>query len=232
MPNQDDRIRHHGSGGGTASFIIMLILFLLVGGGYYSYVRIQHVREQEMILQQRVAEAARMRAEDEAEKARAEAEQAQLFAENNRTETDVAQTPEPETDIDTSSVSTATAEDGPPQLSEDAPADQFSPAQNEVLDNGRSDSKDPMIWAFDWPDVENATRYHLYVKGANASIPVINKDDLEESTYLKFTNGVIYERHRKGWTWKVRAFVDGEWGEWSEVRTFDVEPANTDPPVE
>lgn len=232
MSNQDDHLRHHGSGGGTASFIIMLIIFLLVGGGYYSYVRIQQVREEEMILRERMAETAQMHAEQEAAEARAEAEKAKLLAEKRLAEADDTQTSEPATDIDTSSETAATGAESQIQKSEDTPPEKFIPAQNEVLDNGRTDNKDPMIWAFDWPDVENATRYHLYVKGANASIPAINKTDLEESKYLKHTNSVIYERHRRGWSWKVRAFVDGEWREWSEVRTFDVEPADTDPPVE
>jgi hypothetical protein len=27
-----------------------------------------------------------------------------------------------------------------------------------------------------------------------------------------------------GWTWKVRAYVDGRWGDWSETRIFNVYP--------
>lgn len=31
-----------------------------------------------------------------------------------------------------------------------------------------------------------------------------------------------------GWTWGVRAFVNGQWNEWSDTRHFDVEAPNTD----
>jgi len=67
----------------------------------------------------------------------------------------------------------------------------------------------------------------LYVISVYATIAVINVEtsDLE----LEFLNsGYIADQNRSGWTWKVRAFIDGKWGEWLKRRTFDVEPLNTD----
>jgi Tol biopolymer transport system component len=105
----------------------------------------------------------------------------------------------------------------------------ISPAQGAVLDNGRIDGLDYTVWDFDWADFPRATRYHLYVKGSNAVIPMIN-NILTESSFHFSGTGYIIDANRFGWTWKVRAELGGIWGDWSETRTFDVEPVNTDPP--
>jgi len=108
----------------------------------------------------------------------------------------------------------------------------IAPGEGAVLDNGRTDSLDDIIWDFDWSDCEGATQYHLFVKYPGAGIsPVIDDDTIKDSSYHSVSPGsYIAEQNRHGWTWKVRAKIGGQWGEWSETRTFDVEPLNTDPP--
>ena len=104
------------------------------------------------------------------------------------------------------------------------------PAVGAVLDNGRTDFKDKEIWDFDWEDVPGATKYELYVVGENAIYPAIY-DETITSSYHSVDDGYITNQNRLGWKWKVRAYSNGLWSEWSEARSFDVEPVNTDPPI-
>jgi uncharacterized protein (TIGR02145 family) len=112
----------------------------------------------------------------------------------------------------------------------------ISPENNAELDNSctlnGSDISDNISWFFDWNDCAGATRYNLYVIGRDAIIPAIDIET-QSSEYSSFSTGSYIgdlngDVHRIGWRWRVRAFVNGEWGEWSNERTFDVEPLNTD----
>ena len=85
-----------------------------------------------------------------------------------------------------------------------------------------------MAWDFDWSDVAGAARYHLFVKGSGALYPLVDDESLGSSEYRIDEAAYVINANRLGWTWRVRALVDGEWGPWSEERTFDVEPLNTD----
>lgn len=107
--------------------------------------------------------------------------------------------------------------------------DLLSPDEGAILDNGRSDFLDPVIWDFDWSDCSGASQYHLYVKHPSATNPVIDDQSITTSTYHFESYSVIGDLFRFGWEWKVRANTGGQWGPWSVIRTFDVEPANTDP---
>ncbi len=96
------------------------------------------------------------------------------------------------------------------------------PANNAVLPqhqlgNRKFESK----WLFGWHGCTEASRYHLYVIGPNALNPIVNKNNLTAATYQyqRSHNGI---KKLEGWTWKVRAYVDGKWGEWSDERVFDV----------
>lgn len=103
------------------------------------------------------------------------------------------------------------------------------PPEGEVMDNGRSDHTDPKIWDFGWEPCEGASRYHLYVIGPTATIPMIDNDSLTIPSYTLRDYGYIASANLQGWMWKVRAEVNGAWGPWSPTRTFSVEPVNTDP---
>ena len=105
----------------------------------------------------------------------------------------------------------------------------ISPEEGAVLDNGRTDGLDDIVWDFDWSDCAGATQYHLYVIHAGAGLPMIDDSNISSSSYHYVGHGYIIDQNRYNWTWKVRAKVDGQWGGWSGTRTFDVEPVNSDP---
>jgi hypothetical protein len=101
------------------------------------------------------------------------------------------------------------------------------PANNAVLPQRLPDDKFALNWTFEWKACPEATRYHLFVIGPTASNPVVNEDSLTSATYqFQRSHGQISKSKTQGWTWKVRAYTNGRWGEWSEVRTFNVAPPN------
>lgn len=107
---------------------------------------------------------------------------------------------------------------------------QIAPAEGDVLDNGCFDRSDELQWDFSWARCDDADRYHLYVIGPGAAIPIIDDRDVPRTTYEYRSAGFIAEHNRVGWTWKVRAHARGGYGPWSPNRTFDVEPRDTDCP--
>jgi hypothetical protein len=102
------------------------------------------------------------------------------------------------------------------------------PLIGEVMDNGCTDQSDQIIWDFDWEDCAGAARYHLYVISESASIPFIDDHTISESNFT--VNTTAFTTNLFGWKWKVRAEVNNVWGPWSEERSFDVEPVDTDCP--
>ena len=106
----------------------------------------------------------------------------------------------------------------------------ISPAPGAVLDNGRRDGLDDIVWDFDWSDCPGATAYHLYVIAPGATVPRINNNTITSSAYHHVSGGYTPDADRFNWTWRVRARVGEQWGAWSETRSFDVEPVDTDPP--
>ena len=78
-------------------------------------------------------------------------------------------------------------------------------------------------WDFFWRDCPDANQYHLYVIGPNAINPIVDDDNIRAASYqLRHTSYGIPDSALKGWSWMVRAKVDGNWGEWSEKSKFDV----------
>lgn len=105
----------------------------------------------------------------------------------------------------------------------------ITPKEGAIMDNGRLDLQDDVVWDFDWSDCPGATYYHLYVKNLDALNPIIN-ESIIDSSYSSETTGYIKDENLYNWYWQVTAYIDGQWGEWSPARYFDVEPVNTDPP--
>jgi hypothetical protein len=71
-----------------------------------------------------------------------------------------------------------------------------------------------------WQPVVNASRYWLQVELPNRSKPLVDKQDLEEtSLHIKLARAVPRETAHD-WRWRVRAMVNGQWTDWSETRTF------------
>lgn len=109
------------------------------------------------------------------------------------------------------------------------------PENNAIMDNScygfDGNQSDLIEWNFDWEDFPNAQIYHLYVRGAVATSPLIDDENITSSEYSMIREGsYILNRNGINWTWKVRAHIYGGWTEWSEIRTFDVEALNTDCP--
>lgn len=105
----------------------------------------------------------------------------------------------------------------------------ISPSNGAVLDNGCYGWSNLKTWNFDWSDCPGATCYHLYVRQyPNATIPIIDNNDITISNYTYKGYGYVIDINRFNWKWKVRAMVNGQWGPWSEERTFDVEPIDSD----
>lgn len=101
----------------------------------------------------------------------------------------------------------------------------LTPAPNASLMNGRSDKNSFHFWEFDWSDCPGVSDYQLYVRGPGATFALIDNDALRSSNFTtSFSSGYVPEALRRGWLWRVRAKLNGQWGEWSELRSFDVEP--------
>lgn len=105
-----------------------------------------------------------------------------------------------------------------------------SPAQGAVMDNGCTPpNRNAIVWDFDWSDVPQASRYHLFVIGPGARIPVIDNAGITASLFHNRIPGAyVAEQNRFGWEWRVRADVNGAFGEYSPIRFFNVEPVDTD----
>jgi len=104
----------------------------------------------------------------------------------------------------------------------------ISPQEGAILDNGRTDGQDSITWNFQWTAISGATKYHLYVKHTGAQFPVINVE-VFSPYFHREDSGYIANKNRFDWKWKVRMHRNGRWYDWSEERSFDVEPVNTDP---
>jgi len=104
-----------------------------------------------------------------------------------------------------------------------------APASGALMDNGRYDFLDNITWDFDWSDCANTTTYELYLSRNGQSV---YDEYLTVSTrqylYLKSYIGTTY---LNGWGWQVRARINGQWGNWSELRPFTIEPPDSDPPM-
>ncbi len=99
-----------------------------------------------------------------------------------------------------------------------------------MLDNGRTDHTDPIVWDFDWGDCPGATGYELYVIHRGAAIPVIDEVVNRSAYHSEAAGAAIGDANRLDWVWRVRAQLGSAWGDWSDDRPFDVEPLDTDPP--
>lgn len=104
------------------------------------------------------------------------------------------------------------------------PADNATLIEQTIATGAREDG----TWLFGWRDCSEASRYHLYIIGPRALNPIVDADSLTNATYRYRQSGRLTQF--EGWTWKVRAYVDSQWGPWSEERTFNIArpPADQD----
>ena len=117
----------------------------------------------------------------------------------------------------------------------------LSPADGANLDNGRTDQMDNVIWVFDWSDCPGARAYHLHIRQPGA---IYTAGDPEYELNLFPTDSsytlvgrdhssigyFIPNSNRSNWTWEVNALIENTYYGWSETRTFDIEPVNSDDP--
>ena len=103
------------------------------------------------------------------------------------------------------------------------------PLTGAVLYDGSGGSS---VWDFDWSDVEGASEYHLYVIGPipPAEFPIVDTITTS-SSYRHVSSGYVVSKNYYGWTWRVRAKINGQWSEWSETGNFDVGKVPTKPPT-
>jgi hypothetical protein len=92
-----------------------------------------------------------------------------------------------------------------------------------VLENGTRDSAIAAVWDFKWKAVPDATDYALVVMRVGSRFPLINVQKTG-TEHRHESRGYFADKNLKGWQWKVRAKVRGEWQDWSEVRQFQVRP--------
>jgi len=102
------------------------------------------------------------------------------------------------------------------------------PANGSTVDNGCMDRSNPVVWKFEWESVPEAQAYHLFVKGANATYPLIDDANIQTTSFqYNCADCYIISYHSTSWAWKVRALIKGTWTDWSE-RKFDLEEVDTD----
>lgn len=81
---------------------------------------------------------------------------------------------------------------------------------------------------FQWSKVPKATQYQIFVIGKTAQNPVVNTVTVNNWYHFENTLGSeVQGPNIYGWSWKVRAQVDGTWNEYSTQNYFDVKPVCT-----
>lgn len=103
----------------------------------------------------------------------------------------------------------------------------LAPAEGELMDNGRDDGTDAIIWDFEWSSCGEATVYHFELFPPFFPEPIQSHPVSEPSFHIFNSGSYIPDVNRFNWRWRVRSLIDGELGPWAEA-TFDVEPVNTD----
>jgi hypothetical protein len=102
----------------------------------------------------------------------------------------------------------------------------LAPQAGAAMDNGCSSHQKEMEWNFQWSPVAGASLYQIMVMGPNARNPLVNTA-VTSNFHRHSGRGYVADHNRTGWTWRVRAQVNGQWGPWSES-SFNVEPLDTD----
>jgi len=100
----------------------------------------------------------------------------------------------------------------------------IAPEAAAVLKNGNRDGSKTRVWDFKWSPVAKAAKYQLVVFAPGSSTPVLVKADITSASYRDVSKDHAPNQNLRGWRWKVRAFAEDSWTDWSEEGTFDVEP--------
>lgn len=114
-------------------------------------------------------------------------------------------------------------EDTPLDLS---PPQLIKPVTGQLMDNGCVNNRIPVNWDFEWTSKVGAVRYHFRLKAQNAIVAAVDNDNITINTYRHTINGYIAPQFTQNWTWQVRAYIRGNWTEWS-TGTFNVRDLDT-----
>ena len=106
---------------------------------------------------------------------------------------------------------------------------QRTPAPGAVVDNGRTDFRDGILWDFTWNECLGATDYDIEVARAGAGHRVVRRQRRLRLVASYVSCEVHPDVHRLGWGWRVRAHSGARFGAWSAPRPFDIERADSDP---
>jgi hypothetical protein len=112
------------------------------------------------------------------------------------------------------------------------------PRENTLMDNGCDSANDPIQWDFRWSQVEGANQYEIEILDGQDELVISQTTEAYEFSFEcsdnsnEFPGCVIYASDYRNWHWRVRAgnadHGDILWNDWSETRSFNVEPLNTD----
>ncbi|MGA2031205.1 MAG: LamG-like jellyroll fold domain-containing protein [Thermoguttaceae bacterium] len=105
---------------------------------------------------------------------------------------------------------------GPP-----APPTLMAPSPGAKLPN-LDPAKGVVVWMFQWSPVAQATKYHLRVLAPGTGAPVFDNAELPLNNCRGEINVAIPDSARLGWRWKVRAWVNNAWTDWSAEWPFEV----------
>lgn len=107
----------------------------------------------------------------------------------------------------------------------------LEPIAGAVVDNGRTDRDDDLEWRFRWTPVAGATGYRLCVVPPTGDRMAIDVVTTVPHHLVLQPGAYVADGERNAWAWAVRARLGSAWGPWSSVRTFTVEPVDSDAPL-
>jgi hypothetical protein len=105
----------------------------------------------------------------------------------------------------------------------------LEPVPGAVMDNGRVDRFDELAWPFAWTPCPGASEYWLLALREGAPSALVSRKVYGHTRHEEVVLTYVAESELSGWTWRVRANVDGIWQGWSAPVIFSVEPPDTDP---
>ena len=114
---------------------------------------------------------------------------------------------------------------------EDAPIDLtppqlVKPVIGQLMDNGCVVNRVTVNWDFEWAQKQGAARYHFRLRAQNALVNAVDNENIMSTSYRHVINGYIGSNFTQNWTWQVRAYIRGNWTEWS-TGTFNVKEVDT-----
>tara|TARA_R110000868_G_scaffold304437_21_gene565404 strand:+ start:36335 stop:37777 length:1443 start_codon:yes stop_codon:yes gene_type:complete len=101
----------------------------------------------------------------------------------------------------------------------------YHPQTSALLSSVSPNNSTNYTWTFDWSDIPGAQTYEIRLN--NPSQQNVFDYHVRESKYVYNQTVPILSSNLNGWSWQVRAAVDGKIGLWSELFYFNVEPART-----